>query len=105
MIGLFYRPPNSTAEFWDILEDTIENASDLNHDMIILGDFNNGTLSNNCNKKLERIMLKFNLHHIVKEATRHTEKSETCLDLIMTNHKAIICNSESLHHFRAITVR
>ena len=37
LMGLFYRPPNSTAEFWDILEDTIENASDLNHDMIILG--------------------------------------------------------------------
>ena len=101
LIGLFYRPPNSTAEFWDILEDTIENASDLNHDMIILVDFNNDILSNNCNKKLERIMLTFNLHHIVKEATRLTENSETCLDLIMTNHKAIICNSEILASFQS----
>ena len=32
--------------------------------MIILGDFNNDILRNNCNKKLERLMLKFNLHHI-----------------------------------------
>ena len=99
--GLFYRPPNSTAEFWNILEDTIENASDLNHDMIILGDFNNDILSNNCNKKLERIMLKFNLHHIIKEATRLTENFETCLDLIMTNHKAIICNLEILAPFQS----
>ena len=98
---LFYRPPISTAEFWDILEDSFENASDLNHAMIILGDFNNDILSNNCNKKLERIMLKFNLHHIIKEATRLTENSETCLDLIMTNHKAIICNSEILAPFQS----
>ena len=81
-IGLFYRPPNSTEEFSDIFEDSIENASDLNHDMIILGDFDNDILSNNCNKKLGKIMLEFILHHIIKEATRLTENSETCLDLL-----------------------
>ena len=69
--------------------------------MIILGDFNNDILRINCNKKLERIILKFNLHHIVKEATRLSENSETCLDLIITNHKAIICNSEILAPFQS----
>ena len=35
--------------------------------MIILNDFNNDILSSNRNKKLERIMLKFDLHHTFKD--------------------------------------
>ena len=39
LIGLFYRPPNSTTEFWDALESNIEKASELNLNLLILGDF------------------------------------------------------------------
>ena len=69
--------------------------------MIIPVDFTNDILNNNCNKKLERLMLKFYLHHIVKEATKLLENSATCLDLFMTNHKAIICNSDILAPFQS----
>ena len=101
LIGLFNRPPNSPAEFWNHFEDTLETAADLNHDMIILGDFNTDILNNNSNKNLVRIMQKFDLDHTIKEATRTTENSETCLDLIMTNHKAIIQNTQILAPFQS----
>ena len=101
LIGLFYRPPNSPAEFWNHFEDTLETAADLNHDMIILGDFNTDILNNNSNRNLVRIMQKFDLDHTINEATRTTENSETCLDLIMTNHKAIIQNTQILAPFQS----
>lgn len=101
LIGLFYRPPNSLADFWNHFEDTLETAADLNHDMIILGDFNTDILNNNSNRNLNRIMQKFDLDHTIKEATRITENTETCLDLIMTNHKAIIHNTQILAPFQS----
>lgn len=101
LIGLFYRPPNSLADFWNHFEDTLETAADLNHDMIILGDFNTDILNNNSNRNLNRIMQKFDLDHTIKEATRITENTETCLDLIITNHKAIIHNTQILAPFQS----
>ena len=101
LIGLFYRPPNSPAEFWNHFEDTLETAANLNHDMIILGDFNTDILNNNSNRNLVRIMQKFDLDHTINEATRTTENSETCLKLIMTNHKAIIQNTQILAPFQS----
>ena len=83
------------------LRTTLETAADLNHDMIILGDFNTDILNNNSNRNLIRIMQKFDLGHTIKEATRITENTGTCLDLIMTNHKAIIHNTQILAPFQS----
>lgn len=60
--------------------------------MIVLGDFNNDTQSSDSSRKMKRIMLKFNLQHVIHVPTRATLNAETCLDL-MTDHKAVICNS------------
>ena len=90
LIGLFYRPPNSTIEFWDALESNIEKASELNLDLLILGDFNQDILNLNPNCQFFRIMSKFNLQNIIKEPTRITPTTSTCLDLIMTNHQSVV---------------
>lgn len=87
--------------FGILLKIPVENASDLNLDMLVLGDFNNDILKQNNNGRLERVMNKFNLQHIITEPTRITENSETCLDLIMTNHMSIINNSEILAPFHS----
>ena len=38
LIGHFYRPPESTVDFWEKSENTIEKASGENLDLIILAD-------------------------------------------------------------------
>lgn len=101
LIGLFYRPPNSTIEFWDSFESNIEKASDLNLDLLILGDFNQDILNLNPSCHIYRIMSKFNLHNIINQPTRITATSKTCLDLIMTNHNSIINNYEVLPPFNS----
>ena len=62
LLGLFYRPPDSSAEFWNHFEDSVESAADLNLNMLIVGDFNNDLLSKYYNRKMTRIMQKFDLH-------------------------------------------
>lgn len=99
LLGLFYRPPNSANEFWDYFEETLENASDHNLDLLILGDFNHDILKHGNTGKLNRIMPKFNLQHIINNATRITENTQTCIDLIMSNHISTIINSEILTPF------
>lgn len=94
LLGHFYRPPNSTVDYWDNFENNIERASDQNCDMIIVGDLNHDILSKTIsNSHLLRIMSKFNLENLIHEPTRITDTSQTCLDLIITNHTSIINNT------------
>lgn len=101
LLGLFYRPPNSSIEFWNHFENSLESASEQNMDMIVLGDFNEDILSPVSSNHLTRTMLKFNLAHVINEPTRITPTSATCLDLIMTNHSSIINDSQVLPPFNS----
>ncbi|MCG8045232.1 MAG: reverse transcriptase domain-containing protein [Candidatus Thiodiazotropha endolucinida] len=102
LLGHFYRPPNSTVDYWDNFENNIERASDQNCDMIIVGDLNHDILSKTIsNSHLLRIMSKFNLENLIHEPTRITDTSQTCLDLIITNHTSIINNTEVLPPFQS----
>ena len=49
LVGLFYMPPNSQAEYWESFDENIELVTDLNTDMIILGEFNQDTLKTDKN--------------------------------------------------------
>ena len=44
LVGLFYRPPNSQAEYWESFDENIEQVTDQNTNMIIFGDFNQDIL-------------------------------------------------------------
>ena len=101
LLGLFYRPPNATTEYWDAFEDIIEKASEENLDIIITGDFNYDVLKANTNSQFFRILSKFNLQNIITDPTRVTNTSSTCIDLIITNHSAIITNSNVLPPFNS----
>lgn len=101
LLGLYYRPPNSTSDYWDYFENNIELVSDLNCDLLILGDFNQDMLKTNTNNHLKQIMSKFSLTNLINEPTRITPTSETCLDLILTNHKSIITTYEVLAPFHS----
>ncbi|MCG8048538.1 MAG: reverse transcriptase domain-containing protein [Candidatus Thiodiazotropha endolucinida] len=99
LAGLFYRPPNSLSDYWNSFENNIDNALDTNLDVIILGDLNHDMLKQDRNSKLQRIMSKYNLHNMILEPTRVTPQSQTCIDLILTNHNSLITNTEVLPPF------
>ena len=41
LFGLFYRPPNSNANYYSMIEDSLSLAVDTNiSDIIVTGDFN-----------------------------------------------------------------
>ena len=46
-----------------------------------------------------KILNKFNVENMVTEPTRITDTSQTCIDLILTNHMSIINNIEVLPPF------
>ena len=99
MLGHFYRPPYATSDFWGKFDNTVEKAAEENIDLIILGDFNQDILKINSNSPFLRILSKYNLQNIINEPTRVTNTTSTCIDLLLTNHKSIINNSQILHPF------
>ena len=101
MLGHFYRPPNPTSDFWEKFDSTIEKAAEENIDLIILGDFNQDILKINSNSPFLRILSKYNLQNIINEPTRVTNTTSTCIDLLLTNHKSIINNSQVLPPFNS----
>ena len=99
LLGLFYRPPGSTADYWESFETCLDSASDQNLDIIIMGDFNQDMMIKDSSVKLERILCKFNMVNLIDEPTRITDTTQTCLDLILTNHTSIIENTAILSPF------
>ena len=101
LLGHFYRPPNATSDFWEKFDSTIEKTVEENIDLIILGDFNQDILKINSNSPFLRILSKYNLQNIINEPTRVTNTTSTCIDLLLTNHKSIINNSQVLPPFNS----
>ena len=66
-----------------------------------MGDFNQDILKINSNSPFLRILSKYNLQNIINEPTRVTNTTSTCIDLLLTNHKSIINNSQVLPPFNS----
>ena len=68
LVGGFYRPPNSGAEYFNIVVECIDRAHNTNiTDLIILGDFNYNMLTDG-NNKIRDIMLHYILSQVIKDA-------------------------------------
>jgi hypothetical protein len=48
LYGTFYIPPDSGSQSWLDIEQSIDLALNSNHDIIIVGDFNNNQLNTKC---------------------------------------------------------
>ena len=99
LLGVFYRPPGTTVDYWDSFETCLEKATDQNSDIIVMGDLNHDMNIISNENKLNRILHRFNIENMITEPTRIMDKSQTCLDLILTNHSSIIMNTEVLPPF------
>ena len=94
VIGSFYRPPNATITYWDLIEESLRKANSTNSTIVLLGDFNSDF--NHPNRKIFDIMNTFSLQQLVSENTRITENTATCLDLIFTQSLDFVKNVEVL---------
>ena len=85
---LFYRPPNSTVDYFNLILESIDRAFNTNiTDIIITGDFNYD-MSTNVNNKIKDLMLQFHLTQLihVADSTNFTENSSSLIDLFLVRN-------------------
>ena len=99
LICTVYRPPNS-FEFWEHLESNTEyvKAESSTQNLVIIGDMNADLLTAN-GKKLLDICNIHNLHHHIKEPTRITPNSNSCIDQIISGVPGDTFSSTSCKSF------
>ena len=111
LIGSFYRPPNSTVAYWELLEESLRKVNNTTSRFIILGDFNTDFLNSPSQHMLD-LLSQYNLSQLVNEPTRITETSSTCIDLIIMQNPNIIksisvlpavCSDHSVPHLTVKT--
>ena len=91
LIGTFYRADKS-EQYWELIEDSISNAADLNMQTIVTGDFNENILRE-MSANIQHIELINDLTQIIKEPTRITPNSSTLIDLIFVSSADTVLDS------------
>ena len=91
LIGTFYRADKSEA-YWELIDESIGNAVDLNMFIVIAGDFNIDILREN-KQKIEYLQAFYGIKQIITEATRITPNSSTLIDLIFVSCAGDVRNS------------
>ena len=93
LIGGFYRPPNSTADYFRILSESIDRAYNTSiPDIVITGDFN-FNMRTNGNNKIKDLIQNNNLEQLINEDTHFTENSSSLIDLILVRNSSNILMS------------
>ena len=93
LIGGFYRPPNSNAQYFNHINESIDRAYNTNiPDVIILGDFNFNMFHGNNNKMKELIQV-YNMKQLISDPTHFTENSSSLIDLILFRNSPNILTS------------
>ncbi|MCG8033361.1 MAG: endonuclease/exonuclease/phosphatase family protein, partial [Candidatus Thiodiazotropha taylori] len=92
LIGGFYRPPNSNADYFNLIKESIDRACNTGiGDLIITGDFNiNMSQSNN---RMIELMHEYSLTQLISEPTHYTEHSSSIIDLILARNTSNILHS------------
>ena len=104
LVGGFYRPPNSSHKYFNLLKEGIDRACSTNIlDIINTGDFNYNM--KNANNKLTEITREFNLTQLISEPTHFMEDSSSIHDLILVCNKINILFSGVIYPFTPEQVR
>ena len=86
--GLFYRPPNSDANYYSNIEDSLALAFDTGiADIIVTGDFNFNLLNPQTARKIDSFCTQFSLYQSVEQPTHFTEISHSLIDIILVSNK------------------
>ena len=113
LVCSMYRPPNSRAAYWRLIDESIKKASDTAHKFVILGDFNSDCINDQYYEhyQLLDIIQRNNLTQLINEPTRITATSARCIDLILTSNPELVSESSVLppicsdHHLTRVKLK
>lgn len=88
LFGLFYRPPNSDANYYSNIEDSLALAFDTGiADIIVTEEFNFNLLNPQMARKIDSFCTQFLLYQSVEQPTHFTENSYSLIDIILVSNK------------------
>ena len=88
LFGLFYRPPNSLANYNSNIEDSLALALDTGiADIIVTGDFNLNVLNFPSARKIISLCQQFSLYQSIDQPTHFTENSTSLIDIILVSNR------------------
>ena len=114
IVGAFYRPPNTSVDFFDKFDEVLATVSAESKECILLGDFNcDFSTCNILNTNTDNLKFYTSLYgfsQMITSPTRITSHSSTTIDLIFVNNpdvftdSGVFCTSIS-DHFLCYSVR
>ena len=84
-VGFIYRNPGEKSDWYDNFDSLLDQITMLNHETIILGDFNIDLMK--CKPKWHSIYSLHGFEQLISKPTRITESTETLIDHIYTTEK------------------
>ena len=88
IVGVIYRPPGHNAEFFlDKLDTCLNNITQENKDVYLMGDFNINLLNkdNNITSTFVNLLSSYTFHPHISNPTRISDTSKTLIDNIFSN--------------------
>ena len=93
LIGGIYRPPNSNNNYWQLIEQSFDQAFNQTSDNIIItGDFNFNFLTPN-SEKINHLISSYNAEQLITSPTHFTEHSNSLIDLMIVKNKNQVISS------------
>ena len=98
LVCVVYRPPGTTASFWDNFDYSLEQALNFTENIIITGDLNVDLLTQT-NHKLNEILTLYDLTNVINEPTR----MGALLDPVIVSNIDIVVDFELIGADRSIS--
>ncbi len=92
-VGTIYRPPDSTVDYIDKLDELFQKCNIIYDDVYILGDFNLDIHKKYECKKVSNLSKNSQMCQLITDYTRVTENSKTTIDLIFVSRPELIISS------------
>ena len=104
-MGGLYRPPNSGSNYFELILESIDRASNSNiPDVILTGDFNINCYQQTSNKILDAIH-NYGFTQLINDFTHYTENSQTLIDLMIVSKRENVLTSGVLDPFFPDSIR
>ena len=98
-IGTFYRPPNATVEYWQLIDQSLKKVLNTPHKFIVLGDFNSDFHHKPSPHLLDILFL--NNLQLVTSTTRTTQTTSSCIVCVsIIKHLEYILHENNVHQLK-----
>ena len=92
LVGVIYRHPKANVSSFTYILDSFKSIILRNKPVFILGDFNDDLLK--ADNKMSKLVNNLKLYQLVTKPTRITSDSATLIDLLITNNKEMVLDSD-----------